>query len=180
MTLSQIETLSEKEPGFGVDVPQDPRPVRSRRGSLSRNGLIWRRLKATPRFWIGGGVLAFLVLLAFAGPLLSPYSLTAQDVMYLNKPPSIVHWFGTDTLGHDVLVQTMFGLQKSLLIGFIAGPLATVLSALIGSFAGYVGGAADRAITWFIDLMLVLPAFFILIILYPTFRGASWIVLMRS
>jgi peptide/nickel transport system permease protein len=176
MTLSQIDILSENEPGFGVDVPPDPRPSRSRR-SISRNGMIWRRLKATPRFWIGGGVLVTLILFATIGPLLSPYSFTDQDPLYFNYPPTSVHWFGTDTLGHDLLTQSMVGLQKSLLIGFIAGPLATILAALIGAFAGYVGGAADRAITWFIDLMLVLPAFFILIILYPYFRGASWIVM---
>jgi hypothetical protein len=102
MTLSQIETLSETEPGFGVDVPPDPRPTGSRRGSVSRNGMIWRRLKATPRFWLGGSVLAFLILFAFVGPLLSPYQITDQDPLYFNYPPTAVHWFGTDTLGHDV------------------------------------------------------------------------------
>jgi peptide/nickel transport system permease protein len=177
MTLAGIDALAEKDAdGFGVDVPQDPRPVTGRK-SVSRNGMIWRRLKAMPRFWIGAGVLVFLVLFAFVGPLLSPWEFSEQDVLYFNYPPTTVHWFGTDQLGHDVLTQTMVGLQKSLLIGFIAGPLATILSALVGSFAGYVGGAADRAIVWFIDLMLVLPAFFILIILYPFFRGASWIVM---
>src|SRR4051794_34313601 len=111
MTLSEIDILSEKENGFGVDVPEDPRPV-GRRRSASRGGLIWRRLSATPRFWIGAIALTVLVLFATVGPLVSPYSITDQDVFAFNAGPSLSHWFGTDTLGHDILVQTMVGLQK--------------------------------------------------------------------
>lgn len=176
MTLSEIDIKSEGQRGFGVDVPEDPHPGTARR-SLSRNALIWRRLRSTPRFWIGAGSLVFLILFATVGPLLSPYTIEDQDVMYFNSPPSIVHWFGTDTLGHDILVQTMVGLQKSLIIGFVAGPLATALAAVIGAFAGYVGGAADKVIAWFIDLMLVLPTFFILILLYPVY-GGNWVIMM--
>jgi peptide/nickel transport system permease protein len=128
MTLSQVDTLSENESGFGLEVPEDPRPVGKRR-SASRAGLIWRRLSATPRFWVGAIALVALVLFATVGPLLSPYTIEDQDVLAFNSGPSLSHWFGTDTLGHDILVQTMVGLQKSLIIGFVAGPLATTLSA---------------------------------------------------
>ena len=176
MTLSEIDILSEKENGFGLEVPEDPRPVGKRR-SASRAGLIWRRLKATPRFWVGAVALVTLVLFATVGPLLSPFTIESQDVNYFNSAPSIVHWFGTDTLGHDILEQTMVGLQKSLIIGFVAGPLATGLAAIIGASAGYIGGAGDKIISWFIDLMLVLPTFFILILLYP-FYGGNWVIMM--
>jgi peptide/nickel transport system permease protein len=177
MTLSEIDIKSEGESGFGVAVPADPRPAGARRTSVSRSGLIWRRLRSTPRFWIGAGSLIFLVLFATLGPLFSPFTIEDQDVFYFNSPPSAAHWFGTDTLGHDILVQTMVGLQKSLIIGFVAGPLATGLAAIIGSFAGYVGGVADKVIAWFIDLMLVLPTFFILILLYPVY-GGNWVIMM--
>lgn len=176
MTLSDIDIQSEGGSGFGVDVPDDPRPAGARK-SLSRSGLIWRRLKSTPRFWVGAVSIAILVLFATLGPLFSPYTIEDQDVFAFNMGPSLTHWFGTDTLGHDILVQTMVGLQKSLIIGFIAGPLATALAAVIGAFAGYIGGAADKAIAWFIDLMLVLPTFFILILLYPIY-GGNWVIMM--
>ena len=177
MTLSDIDILGEGSAGFGVDVPEDPRPAGKRKKSISRSGLIWQRLKATPRFWLGASILAVLLLFATVGPLLSPYKITDQDVFAFNAGPSAAHWFGADELGHDILVQTMVGLQKSLVIGFVAGPLATALAAIIGSFAGYVGGATDKVISWFIDLMLVLPTFFILILLYPFFKG-NWVVMM--
>jgi peptide/nickel transport system permease protein len=177
MSLADIDILSEREPGFGVDVPEPP-PTRSpQRRSVSRGRLIWRRLSSTPRFWIGGVALVLLVAWAIFGPMLSPYDFTDQDVNYLNYPPTIVHWFGTDILGHDVYTQTMIGLQKSLIIGFVAGPLATLIAAIVGSLAGYIGGAAEKVISWFIDLALVLPSFFILVLLYPFFKSSSWIVL---
>jgi peptide/nickel transport system permease protein len=176
MTLSEIDILNEGGTGFGVDVPEDPRP-KGKRKSLSRSGLIWRRLSSTPRFWVGAASIGILVLFATVGPLFSPYKIEDQDVFAFNMGPSLTHWFGTDTLGHDILVQTMVGLQKSLVIGFIAGPLATALAAIIGAFAGYIGGAADKAIAWFIDLMLVLPTFFILILLYPIY-GGNWVIMM--
>jgi len=177
MTLSGIDALTEKESGFGLEIPEDPRPADRRKRSVSRGGLIWRRLKSTPRFWIGAIWIAFLVVFATIGPLLTGYAFDDQDPLYFNYPPTSVHWFGTDTLGHDILTQTMVGLQKSLVIGFVAGPLATAISAVVGATAGYIGGASDKVISWFIDLMLVLPTFFILILLYPFFHG-SWVVMM--
>jgi peptide/nickel transport system permease protein len=71
----------------------------------------------------------------------------------------------------------MAGLQKSLIIGFVAGPLSTILSAIVGSIAGYIGGKLDSALSWFINLMLVLPSFFILVLLFP-FTHGSWVIMM--
>jgi peptide/nickel transport system permease protein len=50
------------------------------------------------------------------------------------------------------------------------------MAALVGSFAGYFGGWVDRTLMWFVDLLLVLPAFLIIAILSPTFRGKTWLV----
>jgi peptide/nickel transport system permease protein len=50
------------------------------------------------------------------------------------------------------------------------------MAALVGSFAGYMGGWIDRSLMWFVDLLLVLPSFLIIAILSPTFRGKTWLV----
>ena len=70
----------------------------------------------------------------------------------------------------------MRGMQKSLIIGLLVALFSTGLAALVGSFAGYFGGWVDRALMWFVDLLLVLPAFLIIAILSPTFRGKTWLV----
>ncbi|MBN9612895.1 MAG: ABC transporter permease [Actinobacteria bacterium] len=147
-----------------------PRPA-------SRGRAVWLALRGKPRFWIGASVLVLMVLWAILGPMLSPWTILDQDVDNANYPPTVLHWFGTDLLGHDLYTQVTEGLRKSLIIGFIAGPLATIISALVGATAGYLGGWGDKAISWFIDLMLVLPTFFILILLYPLTHG-NWVVMM--
>ena len=144
---------------------------------LSRRVLVLRRLRQSPQFWIGAITLAAIVLWAVVGPFLWPISATTRDYFALNQAPSLAHPFGTDTLGYDLFARVMAGLQISLIIGFVAGPLATLIAGLVGSIAGYLGGVPDKVIAWFIDLLLVLPSFFILVLLYPFFESANWIVM---
>jgi peptide/nickel transport system permease protein len=175
MTLESVEILEERN--LGVEPVEGPGTARVHRKGLSRRGLIWRRLRSKPRFWVGGIAIALLVIWVIVGPLTTPWTIAYEDVNYFNYPPTSLHWFGTDILGHDVYIETITGLQKSLIIGFVAGPLSTILAAVIGSIAGYVGGKTDSVISWFINLMLVLPSFFILVLLFP-FTHGSWVIMM--
>ncbi|WP_438352564.1 ABC transporter permease [Microbacterium sp. CJ88] len=151
--------------------------VTGARRPLSRNRLVWLRLKSMPRFWVGAGVFAFIVLWAFTGPLLYPFSPTDRDVYNMNMGPTLMHWFGTNSIGQDIYAQTLSGLQKSLVIGLIAGPVATIIAAVVGSAAGYLGGWPDKVIGWFVHLLLVIPSFFILVLLSPIYKGLSWVAL---
>lgn len=167
---------------MATDIPISTEPdtevVSKRSKPTSRVMLIWRRLRTTPRFWVGGILLAFFVLFALFGNAINIYSPTDQDIYALNKPPSLQHWFGTNTIGQDIYAQTVVGLQKSLLIGIIAGPAASILAAIIGSTAGYFGGRVEVVIVWFINLLLVLPSFFILVLMAPVLRQLSWLAIV--
>jgi peptide/nickel transport system permease protein len=92
--------------------------------------------------------------------------------------PSLSHWFGTTQVGVDVFAQTTRGLQKSLIIGLLVAVFSTGLSAIVGSVAGYLGGRTDKASMWFVDLMLVLPSFLVLVILSRFYQGKSWLLLV--
>ncbi|AQX82073.1 peptide ABC transporter permease [Plantibacter sp. H53] len=144
----------------------------------SRGRTILRKVLATKRARIGGGVLLFIILWAFIGPLLSPWSFTDQDGLAFSQPPSLDHWFGTNNIGQDVYAQTLVGLQKSIVIGLIVGPGAAIIAGLVGAIAGYVGGVWDKAIVWLIDLLLVIPGFFLLVLLSPAFKSLSWLALV--
>ncbi|WP_308493602.1 ABC transporter permease [Microbacterium terrisoli] len=174
MAIPEADLLSQTD--VAVD---DLEPVTTTLAAkpASRARVIWRRLQHTPRFWIGGTVVMLFILLAIFGQLLTPWGPTDQDVNNMNYPPTVLHWFGTDILGHDLFSQIVSGLQKSLIIGFIAGPAATLIAGLLGATAGYLGGFSEKLIAWIIDLLLVLPAFFILVLLYP-FTHGSWVVMM--
>jgi len=164
MTLQAIDALEE------VESPTARIP-------LSRGRLVFRRLRSMPGFWMGGGIVVAIVLWAVVGPLIWPIEFDLRDYGALNESPSLGHPFGTDTLGYDIFARVMAGLQISLIVGFVAGPLATLISAIVGSIAGYVGGVTEGVIGWVIDLLLVLPSFFILVLLYPFFRQSNWIVM---
>ncbi|PXA70750.1 ABC transporter permease [Cryobacterium arcticum] len=155
----------------------EPTTVVLARKPLSRGRLIWNRLAHTPRFWIGAVAMALIVIWAVFGPLLYPVDAFSRDPLNMGMGPTQLHWFGTNNIGQDIYAQTLIGLQKSLVIGLIAGPLGTLIAAVVGSVAGYVGGLVDGVLVWLINLLLVLPSFILLVILSPLFEDLSWVFL---
>lgn len=152
-------------------------PATRARKPVSRMGLVFRRLRGMPRFWVGIVLFVAIVLWAVIGPLLYPFSPTERDALNMGMGPTQLHWFGTNSIGQDIYARTLAGLQKSLMIGFLAGIGATLIAAIVGSIAGYVGGRTDKVIGWFVHLLLVIPSFFILILLSPLVRDLSWLAL---
>lgn len=170
MTVLQEEAV-EKSLDTDPAVPNLHKP-------LSRPRLVWLRLTRMPRFWVGLALFSAIVLWAIFGPMLYPYGPTDRDPYNMNMGPTMLHWFGTNSIGQDIYAQTLSGLQKSLVIGLVAGPLATLLAAVIGATAGYLGGWIDKTIGWVIHLLLVIPSFFLFVLLSPLVRGLTWVVLM--
>ena len=159
-----------------LDAPAtEPAINPSTRESLPRWRLILKRTFQAKRAWIGLIVLVFMAFIAYVGPHLYHWDFTDQDYLAFNKPPSASHWFGTNSIGQDILAQSLIGLQKSLLIGLLVGPITAIIAGILGSVAGYVGGIWDRVIVWFIDLLLVLPSFYILVLLSPVFKHLAWV-----
>jgi peptide/nickel transport system permease protein len=144
--------------------------------ALSRGRLVLRRFRRKRLALFGLFVLVLMFLLAFVGPYLTQWTYDEKDFEAFLSPPSATHWFGTDQTGADLYAQTMRGMQKSLIIGLLTAILATGLAAVVGACAGYFGGWTDKALMWVVDLLLVLPAFLILALLSPKFRGASWLI----
>jgi peptide/nickel transport system permease protein len=160
-----------------VDVTAELVDSREAPRNSSRAALIWARLRSTPRFWVGALVVGGMIVWAVAGLWITKWSPTDQDLVNSSVGPTASHWFGTDDIGQDIYAETVSGLRRSLVIGLIAGPAGTLIAALVGAFAGYRGGRADAVISWLINLLLVLPAFFILVLLSPVFKSLSFLVL---
>ena len=128
-------------------------------------------------------VVALVTLVAlFAGcyllPPLLPYSFTDLDYYALQSPPSPQHWFGTNAIGQDLLTQVLRGMQKSMLIGLCVAVISTLVAATVGSIAGYFGGWRDRALMWFVDLLLVVPSFLLIAIISPRTKNSANIALL--
>jgi ABC-type dipeptide/oligopeptide/nickel transport system permease subunit len=143
-----------------------------------RSTVVLRRFVRDPGALAGAVVLVLLFLLAFVGPYVTPWSYSHIDYTALRAGPSADHWWGTNRIGQDVFAQTVRGLQKSLVIGLSVAVLATGLASLVGACAGYFGGWADRALMFFVDLLLVFPSFLVIAVVSPRLRSSGWLVLV--
>ena len=143
------------------------RPGRNERDGkhMSRGHLILRRFWRPVGSKVGVIGLALVVLLAAIGPYIANWDYWVVDDNAFLSPPDQYHWFGTSQGGFDLFAMTVEGLRKSLIIGFCVALIVETLAALIGSAAAYFGKVAEKAIPWFIDLLLVIPSFLIIAIL---------------
>ncbi|MFF0394932.1 ABC transporter permease [Streptomyces sp. NPDC005248] len=113
---------------------------------------------------VGLGILLFFVVIAVIGPWIAPYDPDAMSNALL-QPPSGAHWFGTTHTGQDVLSQILVGTRGVLVVGFVAGIFATILSVLIGVSAGFLGGTADELLSVLSNVFLVIPGLPLIIII---------------
>src|ERR1700724_3923918 len=79
-----------------------------------------RRLFARKGAVVGIVVIATFIALAVFAPLIVPYDPIATSWTLVRKPPSLLHWFGTDDLGRDILSRVMYGARASLTAGAIS------------------------------------------------------------
>lgn len=143
--------------------------------SAADRGGGWRRLAAElgrDRAGLTGVlILAGLLLMAAAAPLLSPHPPTAQDLRARLAPPawqeggSWRHPLGTDHLGRDVLSRVIHGARASLLVGAAVVLLAGGFGVLLGLAAGYRGGRTDAFIMRWIDTQVAFPGLLIALII---------------
>ncbi|MFI6905179.1 ABC transporter permease [Nonomuraea sp. NPDC050394] len=161
--------MSLQEEELAEELRQPPR-------APSRLRMVGGRFFGSTQGRIGFAVLAAMFLLAFVGPLFSPWTYTDKDFTAFLQPPSARHWFGTLQTGADVYAVTLRGMQKSLIVGLLAALLSTALAATVGAFAGYFAGWTDRTLSWITELLLVLPAFLILAIMSPLFGDGQWVL----
>jgi peptide/nickel transport system permease protein len=140
--------------------------------------LFWTRFKRNG-LAVGGGVIVFsLFFVAAFAPLLSPYNPDAIDRHHVLAPPDINHPLGTDDLGRDVLSRMIFGARISLAVGFVAVGIATVIGMILGALAGYYSGWTDRIIMRFIDIMLSIPTFFLILAVIAFIGSSIWNIMV--
>ncbi len=132
----------------------------------------WRLLLRKPTFFVGAGVLLFWVVCAVFGHLFAPYNPLAQQLLSANAAPSSAHWFGTDSLGRDVLSRVIVGARDILIITPLATVIGTILGTALGLAMGYLGGAFDLVISRLVEAFLALP-FVIIAFLFVVAVGSS-------
>ncbi|MGV8908067.1 MAG: ABC transporter permease [Propionicimonas sp.] len=132
----------------------------------------WRSLNFGPRMWISLGIIGFVLVLAFIGPLFYPYG-PEQKVGSLYDNPSAAHILGTENFGYDVLAVLMASARNSIIIGLLAGTIAVLIGVAIGVIAGYVGGWVEELLMGFTNIVLAIPSIVILILISISLQSTN-------
>jgi peptide/nickel transport system permease protein len=151
--------------GVGSAPADDP-------GLLAAPDVPGRRMRFTlprsPKVLIGMGLLLLFLVIAVIGPWIAPYSpdRTFSSTASFPLAPSAAHWLGTTQQQQDVLSQLLAGGRSTVLVSFVAGIIATVMSVVIGVTAGYAGRLTDDLLSMLANFFLVLPALPLLIVIF--------------
>ncbi len=144
-------------------------------------------------FWrqklpVAAGILLLVFGLVFVlAPMVAPYDPIRQfrreglSPLGQPLPPNARFWLGSDGLGRDMLSRLIWGGRISLGIGFAASGVAVLIALLVGGLAGFLGGRADFLIMRFVDLVMSIPTFFLLILLVVLLKpGISVVIIVIS
>lgn len=140
---------------------------------LTLTQLGWLRLRRHKMALFGGIMLLLLILFSFGSSFfVTEKYANFNDTSQRLRPPSAEHPFGTDSIGRDILARTIYGGQISLVIGFVAVLIETVLGILVGALAGYYGGAVDAILMRFTEALLSIPTILLLLTMAKFFGGS--------
>lgn len=130
-----------------------------------------RKLFFSSEFILGVVMLAIIILIAIIAPFITKY-----DPQILNddllSSPSNEYFFGTDHLGRDVFSMVIYGTRASLIVGITSAIISTLIGVFIGALSGYYGGVLDKIISEVINIFMMIPTFF-LIILSVSYFGSG-------
>jgi oligopeptide transport system permease protein len=116
-------------------------------------------------------ILTVMTVLVIAGPWLSPYDYdyTDWDMILVSPDLASGHFFGTDGIGRDIYVRTLYGGRISLLVGVVATMVSLLIGIAYGATAGYFGGRVDHLMMRIVDILYAMPFMFFVILLMVMF-----------
>lgn len=125
----------------------------------------WDRFRKHKMALIGGITTLLIIFLISFAPLISAHDPMKQDLLNRFKPPSAMHWMGTDDLGRDMFARVLYGGRISLSVGLFAMAVSIILGSIIGLVSGYYGGWTDSILMRMTEIFMSVPSLFILIAL---------------
>lgn len=124
-------------------------------------------------------LMTILVTMAIAIPFISGDAWKETSLQRINQPPSLTAPLGYDNLGINTFARLMKGLQTSLFIGFAAVVVIVGIGVSVGSIAGYAGRWVDNVLMRFVDVVLSIPTFFLILMLVAFWgTGNAWVIII--
>ncbi len=140
--------------------------------------IVWQRFKSNRLAMTGAIIVCSLFFVSILSPFLSPYDPSEIDRYNILSPPDGKHLLGTDDLGRDVLSRMIHGSSISLAVGLVSVGIATVMGIVFGSIAGYYRGLIDVTIMRFVDIMLSIPTFFLILAVIAFLEPGIWNIMI--
>lgn len=131
----------------------------------------WQVLRRNRAAVVAGALILTMAVLVIVGPWLSPWAYDHTDWANTSIGPDWEsrHYFGTDALGRDLFVRTLYGGRISLLIGVVATLVSLLIGISWGATAGYLGGRVDHVMMRIVDILYAMPFMFFVILLMVFF-----------
>jgi peptide/nickel transport system permease protein len=161
---------------LGEPIGTDPElseqlPGRGTRGSIART------LRGNRKAVVGACILGIFCVLAVIPGVIAPYDPSAE-VFRPGLSPSLAHLLGTTAYRQDVFSQLIWGARNSLIVAFAVGAASTAISAVVGVSAAYFGGLWDGILSLVTDVLLVVPAFPLIVVIAAYTKGTNLLMLI--
>ena len=137
-----------------------PAPLPAQASTVPRGEALRRGLRANPLLVLGAVLSLLVVVVALLAPVLAPFPADAGSATHpfaVLRPPSAVHWFGTDNVGRDILSRVIYGTRVSPVIAIFVLLISSAIGIPLGAAAGYFGGWLDEVIMRVTDVFLAFP-----------------------
>ena len=142
---------------------------------------VWKRIRglvaASGQLRVGLVLFALVLLVVLFAPQLAPFDPYDLGDDLLVPPGTAGHLLGTTNMGQDILSMLIYGSRASLAIGIVAAAISGVIGTLVGAVAGFYGGKLDKVISEVINVFLMIPSFFLVLIIVAMF-GSSMVNVM--
>ena len=142
---------------------------------------VWKRIRslvaASGQLRAGLILFALVLLVVLFAPQLAPFDPYDLGDDLLVPPGTAGHLLGTTNMGQDILSMLIYGSRASLAIGIVAAAISGVIGTLVGAVAGFYGGKLDKVISEVINVFLMIPSFFLVLIIVAMF-GSSMVNVM--
>jgi peptide/nickel transport system permease protein len=133
----------------------------------------WEKYKRNRSALFGLYLVLFFILMAILSPWIAPFEPLTIGKDSFHRP-DLTHLMGTDDLGRDLLSGVLWGSRVSLMVGLLAALTSTLIGVIVGSLSGYYGGAVDDLLMRITEFFLVIPRFFLVLIIVALFGNSIW------
>lgn len=175
--MTTNESTAEIAAGSVMPTIEELRARSAEEAKAQRNERL-KLLSKKPSFVIGMIITLFWFACAFFGSALAPKDPDEQNLMAKLQNPTAAHWFGTDSLGRDVLSRVIVGARVILFVALGATILASIVGTILGLIAGYYKGVIDEALMRTADVFSSIPTIVLALLITSTVESKSMFIVL--